>query len=96
MTIVSARVREAHPAIIADTMADPRLSYWIAVGDNNGWGRSNKTEAEAIKHMNNNGIGKAKRYRLYRCTPNTTLNEMGTGFVRPVDEPAAVLIRQVG
>lgn len=97
MTDVGGAVRSAHPAIMADTMADPRLSYWLAIGNNHGWGRSDKSEKQAIAYMNKNGLQgmKATKYAIYRCTPNTTINEMGA-LHRPSDDPVAVQIKRVG
>jgi len=87
----------AHSAILADLANDPRMTYWIAVGNNHGWGRSDKSEKQAIANMNRNGLQgtKATKFAVYRCTPQMTINEMG-GLTRPADDPPAVKIRQVG
>lgn len=81
----------------SDVACDPRLTFFIAVGNNHGWGRSDKSERDAIRNMNRNGLQgmKATKFAVYRCTPETTINEMG-GLTRPADDPPAVKIRQVG
>jgi hypothetical protein len=75
----------------------PNLSWYIAIGNNHGWGRSDKSEKDAIRSMNANGFRgkKASQYAVYRCTSQTTVNEMG-GFTRPMGDPVPVKIRQVG
>lgn len=88
-----------HPAILTDMANNPDdpLKWFIAVGDNFAWGRSDKSESEAIRRMNRNGYQgvKAKKFAVYKCTANTTLSEMGQ-LTRPADDPPAVKIRQVG
>jgi hypothetical protein len=81
----------------ADADLDARLTYYIAVGNNFAWGRSDKSERQAIANMNRNGLqgSKATKFAVYRCTPRTTINELGA-LTRPADDPPAVKIRQVG
>lgn len=76
---------------------DARLTWFLAVGNNYAWGRSDKSEKQAIANMNRNGLQgmKATRFAVYRCTPETTVNEVG-GLTRPAVDPPAVKIRQVG
>lgn len=69
---------------------DPRLTDFIAIGSNHGWGRA-KTEAEAIRTMHAQG-NRASEFHVYRCTAKTCVNEMG-GFTRPSEDPAPVKIR---
>jgi hypothetical protein len=86
--------KSVHPAIEADAAADTRLGWWLVVGNQFGWGRSPKSEASAIRYMKNNSRHgyEVTKYTVYRCTENTTLNEMGW-LTRPAEEPAPVLIR---
>lgn len=82
---------------VAPIQFHPSLTWFIAVGNNHGWGRSNKSEADAIRNMNKNELQgrKATKYAVYRCTSETYVNDMG-GMNRPAGHPAAVKIRQVG
>jgi len=87
----------ANAALVADMANNPDdpLKWFIAIGNNNGWGRSAKSEAEAVANMNKNGHGKAKEYFVYKCTEKTTVNDMG-GFTRPMGDPEPMKIAHVG
>lgn len=72
------------------TALDPKLTHFIAIGNNHGWGRG-ETEAEAIRKMHSQGK-RASEFFVYRCTPESFVNDMG-GFTRPGADPAPVKIR---
>lgn len=75
---------------IATTGLDPRLTDFIVIGNNHGWGRA-KNEADAIRTMHAQG-NRATEFHVYRCTPETYVNDMG-GFTRPSADPAPIKIR---
>lgn len=92
-------VKNINPAIEADIANNPDdpLKWFIAVGNNHGWGRSNQSAAAAIARMNRNGLQgqKATKYAVYRCTEATEVGGMGE-LIRPAGDPPAVKIKQVG
>jgi hypothetical protein len=75
-----------------ETVLDPRLTWFIALGNNHGWGRGD-TEQKAIANMRRQG-GKVTEYIVYACTEKTYVNDMG-GLNRPGVDPDAVKIKHV-
>lgn len=96
---VLGEVQTAHPALVSDmeTNPDDPLKWFIAVGNNHGWGRSDKSEAQAIRYMNNNGLQgqKATEFAVYKCTPQTTVEGIWGQLSYPADGPKPVMIRKV-
>lgn len=74
-----------------ETELDPRLNWFIALGNNHSWGRGD-TEAKAIANMRQGG--KVTEYIVYAATEKTYVNDMG-GLNRPGTDPEAVKIRHV-
>jgi len=70
---------------------DPRLTWFIALGNNHGWGRA-ETEKAAIANMRRQG-GTVTEYIVYAATKETYVNGMG-GLNRPGTDPEAVLIKR--
>lgn len=70
---------------------DPRLTHYIVLGNNYGWGRA-ETEAEAIENMRFGKGPHVTEFVVFRCTPGTYVNEMG-GFNRPMVDPKPVKVR---
>jgi hypothetical protein len=68
---------------------DPKLTDYIVLGNNNGWGRA-KSEAEAIELTRSEG-GWLTEFVVFRCTPRTYVNELG-GFNRPMVDPKPVKV----
>jgi hypothetical protein len=76
---------------IMSDKADARACWFIAVGNNHGWGRA-ETEKEAMANMHRNG-GRATEWSLYRCTEGTYVNDMGGLNYPTVDgQPAPEMI----
>ncbi len=75
----------------ATIVLDPRLTHFLAIGNNHGWGKAT-TEKQAIANMNRVGT-KAERFVIYRCTDGTYVNETG-GINRPAIDPEAVMVRK--
>jgi hypothetical protein len=75
-----------------ETALDPRLNWFIALGNNQGWGRA-QTEKAAVANMKRQG-GKVTEYIVYACTEKTYVNGMG-GLNRPGTDPEAVKIKHV-
>lgn len=75
-----------------ETMLDPRLTWYIAMGNNQGWGRAETVKA-AIANMRRQG-GKVTEYAVYAATEGTYVNDMG-GFNRPRIDPEPVKIKHV-
>jgi hypothetical protein len=74
-----------------ETVLDARLTHFIAIGDNHGWGKA-ETEQGAMANMRKAG-GPYKRFFLYRATTGTYVNDMG-GFSRPGADPEPVKIKE--
>lgn len=72
------------------------LTMFIAVGNNNGWGRG-LTENEAVKNMKANGGRAPARFQwiVYHVHKETDVNEMG-GFSRPFNTPAPIEVSRRG
>lgn len=91
-------VKTSHPALVADMANNPDdpLKWFIAVGNNHGWGRSNKSEAQAIRYMNANGAAgvKATEFGVWKCTEETTVEGWGQ-LTYPADGPKPIKIRSV-
>jgi hypothetical protein len=77
--------------------ADDPLTWFIAVGNNHGWGRSDKSEAQAIRYMNQNGLQgvKATEYVVYKATAEMTVEGVHGQISYPMPGPEPVLIRKV-
>jgi len=77
-----------------ETVLDPRLNWFIALGNRYNWGRA-QTEKAAIANMHRaGGSKKADEYIVYACTEKTYVNDMG-GLNRPGADPEAVQIKHV-
>lgn len=78
-----------------ETVLDPRLTWFIALGNNHNWGRA-KTEKEAVANMRRAGGAshKTTEYIVYAATEKTYVNDMG-GLNRPGVDPEAVKIKHV-
>lgn len=78
-----------------ETTPDPRLCWFIALGNNHNWGRA-ETEKAAIANMKRAGGSSRKttEYIVYACTEKTYVNDMG-GLNRPGADPEAIRIKHV-
>lgn len=91
-------VTQCHPALEADAANNPNdpLKWFIAVGNNHGWGRSDKSADQAVTYMNRNGLQgvKATEFGVYRCTPETTVDGFGN-LTYPAGSAKPIKIRSV-
>jgi hypothetical protein len=78
-----------------ETVLDPRLNWFIALGNQYNWGRA-ETEKQAIANMKRAGGSSRKttEYIVYAATEATYVNDMG-GLNRPGTDPEAVKIKHV-
>ena len=76
-----------------ETVLDPRLTWFIAIGNNHNWGRAQTAKA-AVANMQRQGGQKATEYIVYAATGETRVNGMG-GLNRPMADPEAVKIKHV-
>lgn len=76
-----------------ETALDPRLTWFIAIGNQFNWGRA-ETEKNAIANMRRQSGRPTTEYIVYRVTEQTYVNGMG-GLNRPAGDPEAVKIKHV-
>ena len=78
-----------------ETALDPRLTWFIALGNQFNWGRA-QTEKQAIANMKRAGGSSRKttEYIVYAATEETYVNDMG-GLNRPGTDPEAVEIKHI-
>jgi hypothetical protein len=77
-----------------ETTLDPRLCWFIALGNNHGWGRA-ETEKAAIANMRRQG-GKVTEYVVYAATEGSYVNDMGGLNYPTVDgQPAPIKIKHI-
>lgn len=74
-------------------MLDPRLTWFIAIGNQHNWGRA-ETEKAAIANMKRQSGRATTEYIVYAATKETYVNGMG-GLNRPGTDPEAVKIKHV-
>jgi hypothetical protein len=82
-----------------ETTLDPRLTWYIAIGNLRSWGRAESAN-RAIAHMHREARGwlsggmKTTEYVVYRASEGTYVDGMG-GLGWPKDDPAPIKIKHV-
>jgi hypothetical protein len=76
-----------------ETVRDPRLTWYIAIGNAFSWGRA-QSEAQAIRNMRRNQAAKTTEYVVWLCPEEATvvdhLGGAAVSWPKPGPEPIRI------
>jgi hypothetical protein len=75
-----------------ETVLDPRLTWFIAIGNAMSWGRA-QTEKQAIANMRRNEAAKTTEYVLWACPEEATVVDHLGGAAVSWPKPGAEPVR---
>lgn len=79
-----------------ETMPDPRLNWFIAIGNAMSWGRA-QSEAQAIRNMRNNQAAKTTEYVVWQCSKDAhVVDHLGGAAISwPETDPEPVRVKHI-